>query len=101
MGVKIPLGYRKCEDLSASIGLDDVSFVDDDSNAGIPAGAQFAFIQCLGQNVRWRDDGGDAAADEGHQLLEGDHIVYDGPLWRLRFIEETAGAELLVSYYKV
>lgn len=58
-----------------------------------------ARIQALAQNIRWRDDGTAPTATVGMQLAAGDELWYDGDLTAFQFIEESAGAEVNVSYY--
>lgn len=100
MGNKVPCGYRKCSSLSSAKALSDASFTDG-TNTGIPAGARLVFIQALGQAVRWRDDGGTPTASEGMRLAEDESFFYDGPLAKLKIIEESASASVMVTYYKV
>jgi hypothetical protein len=80
------LGYQQINDLSAAIGLT------------VPAGSLAALIQCLDQNARWRGDGVAPSATVGMRIANGDTIYYDGDLMQIRFIEETAGAELNVTF---
>jgi hypothetical protein len=82
-----PAGYAQVTDLSSVVGIR-------------ARGARFALIQALNQNVRWRDDGTDPEAGVGMRLHAGESIPYYGDLRAIRFIEETAGAELNISVYK-
>lgn len=66
----------------------------------LPTGATVALIQCLTQNVRWRDDGTNPTATTGMQLAAGDQFFYTGDLANIRFFEEAASAELNVTLYK-
>jgi hypothetical protein len=59
-----------------------------------------ALIQCLDQNVRWRDDGTDPTASVGVRLHAGESFWYFGDLATIRFIEESSGAELNISTYE-
>jgi hypothetical protein len=71
------------------------------SAAGIGGGnGRVALIQCLKQNVRWRDDGVDPTANVGVRIHAGESIFYVGDLRKIRFIEEAASAELNISTYK-
>ena len=57
---------------------------------------------CVGgetQNVRWRDDGTAPTASVGMPLAAGETLNYDGDLNRIRFIQQSSGAVLNVSYY--
>lgn len=82
-----PLGYEQITALSAAASLTP------------PAGADFALIQAVTQNVRWRDDGTAPTATVGMQLAAGDTLAYDGDLSTFQAIEEAASAELNVVYY--
>jgi len=83
----IPDGYYQVTDLSSVCGLGG-------------GNGRVALIQCLNQNIRWRDDGNDPTSSVGVRLHAGESIWYIGDLRKVRFIEETAGAELNVSTYK-
>lgn len=90
MGLKsttVCLGYQQITSLSAATGLT------------IPAGATLAVITPLTQGVRWRDDGVDPTATVGMPVAAGAYFNYDGDLNRIRFIQQTASAELNISYY--
>lgn len=66
---------------------------------GIGAG-RLALIQVLDQNVRYRDDGTDPTTTTGVRIHAGESIWYTGDLRALRFIEESASAEINVLVYK-
>jgi hypothetical protein len=83
-----PMGYQQIDDVSAAVGL------------AVPSGADRALIQVLGQNVRWRDDGTDPTASVGMRRAAGDELFYTADLAAIKFIEEAAGAEINVVYYK-
>lgn len=90
MGLQANLGFQQLTVLSASIGLTVV------------APANFALIECdhaANKYVRWRDDGTAPTATVGMTLAPGAQLEYDGDLNAIRFIEESAGAKLNVSYY--
>jgi hypothetical protein len=59
-----------------------------------------AHIQCLTQNVRYRDDGTDPTPTTGMRIHAGESIWYIGSLKSIRFIEETSGAELNIQVYR-
>lgn len=65
----------------------------------VPAGSDYAIIQALTQNIRWRDDGVDPTASVGMQLTAGLDFLYSGDLSALRVIQEAGSAEVNVSYY--
>lgn len=83
-----PKGYEQISDVSAAVSLT------------VPAGADFALIQALAANVRWRDDGTAPTATVGVQLAAGSTLAYDGDLSAIQLIEESAGAEVNVAYYQ-
>lgn len=56
-------------------------------------------INCGTQAVRWRDDGTAPTATVGMRLPVGIDLIYDGDLTKIQFIEETASAQLNISYY--
>lgn len=87
MLINVPLGYEQNDDLDTVQTLT------------VPEGAKFALIQVEAQTVRWRDDGEDPTTAAGMQLKVGETLTYTGDLSALKFIEETAGAVLNVSYY--
>lgn len=82
-----PLGFQAITDLSSAIGLTP------------PAGASFALLNVVGQNIRWRDDGDDPTDSVGMLLVVGDEFTYQGDLSAIKFIEVASGAALNVSYY--
>jgi len=49
--------------------------------------------------IRWRDDGVAPTASVGMPLAAGVTLQYDGDISRVRFIQQTAGAKLNISYY--
>jgi len=81
-----PAEYVQLTDLGTATGI----------GAG---GGRVAMIQCLNQNVRWRDDGTDPTTTVGIRLHAGATFFYTGNLRSIRFIEETAGAELNINLY--
>ena len=84
----LPVGYQQITSVSASTALT------------IPAGANVALIQAEAQAVRWRDDGTAPTASVGMSLAADETLPYTGNLSAIRFIEQTAGAKLNVSYYR-
>lgn len=90
------LGYQQITSLSASTGL---TVPTADPATGLAAKANFALITPEAQAVRWRDDGGAPTASVGMPLAAGVTLQYDGDLTKIRFIEQTGGAKLNISYY--
>lgn len=84
-----PAGFTQITDLSSVVGV-----------GTIPAGARYALIQALDQNVRWRDDGSNPSSNVGMQLTAGNDFWYQGDLSTIKFIEDTSGAELNISFYR-
>lgn len=83
-----PMGYEQITDMSSATGLT------------VPSGADFALIQALDQNIRWRDDGTSPTSTVGVQLSAGDVLRYDGDLSAFEAIEEAASAEVNIAYYQ-
>lgn len=88
-------GYQQITSLSSAQSL-TVPTKDIRGLAGTPT---IAIITPLTQSVRWRDDGTAPTASVGMPLSAGSSLVYDGDLTRIKFIEQTASAELNISYY--
>jgi hypothetical protein len=87
-GTRKSLGYQRLTSLGSSIGLT------------IPAKTSLILITPDAQAVRWRDDGTAPTASSGHPLAVGGELRYDSSgMESLRFIEQTAGAILNVTYY--
>lgn len=85
---EIALGYERITATSAAIGLT------------VPKGTVLAIITPDDQAVRWRDDGTDPTATIGYPLAAGAELRYTAnALGKLRFIAQTAGAILHVTYY--
>ena len=82
-----PLGYQQITATAAAVGLTP------------PAGARIAQIDAEAQPVRWRDDGSNPTATVGMRIPVGSELKYSGDLSAIKFIAETAGAILNVSYY--
>ena len=83
----VPVAYSQLTSLGSSVG---VPFQN----------ARIALIQCLGQNVRWRDDGIAPTTSVGMRIHAGETLPYYGDVTTIKFIEETAGAELNISFYR-
>lgn len=93
--MRVPLGYGQIVALAGPKGLDNVT-------GGIPTGSHMVVLQAEAQNIRWRDDGTDPTATVGMRLLTTQHPYdFHGDLTQIKFIAETAGAILNVSFYKL
>lgn len=66
----------------------------------IPAAAKFVRVTAIGQAIRWRDDGEDPTASVGHRISAGAELLYHGPLHALRFISESSGGAVAVTFYR-
>ena len=88
-------GYQQITSLSTAAAL-TVPTVD---ASGLNARPSIALITPEGQAVRWRDDATAPTATVGMPLAVGVTLQYDGDLTKIRFIEQTAGAKLNISYY--
>ncbi len=83
-----PLGYVQLTSLGTSQGLT------------IPNGCSLILVSPTNQSVRWRDDGVDPTATIGQPLAAGFELRYTATgMTRLRFIEQSAGAILNVTFY--
>lgn len=70
----------------------------------IPPTATHLYIECEGQNVRYRLDGNDPTASVGLRLIKdgsGSGVMLSRAEWKnFRAIEETASAKLNWQFYK-
>jgi hypothetical protein len=89
------MGYQQITSLSSSTALT----VPTKTQLGLAATPAIALITPETQAVRWRDDGVAPTATVGMPLAAGVTLQYDGDISRIRFIEQTAGAKLNVTYY--
>lgn len=84
----VPLGYQQITSLSAAAGLT------------VPDGATSAVIVAEAQAVRYRDDGTAPTATVGIPLAVAAVLQYTGTLSAIKFIEQTSGAKLNISFYR-
>jgi hypothetical protein len=89
------LGYQQITSLATATSL-TVPARNLDGLSGAPT---LALITPETQAVRWRDDDVDPTSTVGMPLAAGVTLQYDGDLTKIRFIEQTAGARLNVTYY--
>lgn len=89
------LGYQQITSLSSATNL---TVPTRDLN-GLNQRPVIALITPEGQAVRWRDDNIDPTASVGMPLAVGVTLQYDGDLTMIKFIEQTAGAKINISYY--
>lgn len=90
------LGYQQLTSLSSATGLTVPSI---DPTTGLTVKANFALITPESQAVRWRDDGTAPTSSVGMPLAAGVTLQYDGDLSKIKFIEQTGGAKVNISYY--
>lgn len=81
------LGYQQITSLSAAQTLT------------VPAGSEYALVQCETQAVRWRHDGTSPTASVGMRLTTSGELRVEEQLSLIKFIEETASAKINISYY--
>lgn len=86
------IGYSQLTSLSSATALT----VPVSANNHHPT---LAIIVPEGQAVRWRDDDTDPTATVGMPLAVGQPLNYDGNLQNIKFIEQTSGAKLNISFY--
>lgn len=89
------IGYEQITSLVTATALNVPS---KDAN-GLSCRPSFALITSEGAAVRWRDDGELPTASVGMPLAAGVTLQYDGDISRIRFVQQTTGAKLNVSYY--
>ena len=89
------MGYQQITSLGTATGL-TVPQKDLQGLAGTP---RIAIITPEAQAVRWRDDGVAPTATVGMPLAAGVTLQYDGDLSQIKFIEQTGGAKLNITYY--
>lgn len=65
----------------------------------VPTGARLAVVMVETQAVRWSDDGTNPTASDGMPIAVGGGWIFDSNLSALKFIEQTSGAVMNVSYY--
>lgn len=70
------------------------------TSGGVPQGANLAYIQAEAFGVRYRDDGAAPTASVGQPIAVAGTILYSGTMSALRFIEQTSGAKLNISFYR-
>jgi hypothetical protein len=90
------LGYQQITSLSSATGL---TVPTRDPSTGANVKANFALITAEAQNLRWRDDGVDPTSSVGMPLAAGVTLQYDGDLSRIKFIQQTSGGIVNISYY--
>jgi len=77
----------------------------DDASPTLPAKCKRALITCETQIARWRADGTDPTATEGHAIAANDSISFTSSNYRqllenIKFIQTAAGASALkITYF--
>lgn len=95
-GVTSCLGYGQETSLSSAKALPSQPVRD---KLGCKEQATVAYIVAEAQALRWRDDGIAPTATVGMPLAVGVPFPYDGDITGIRFIEQTSGGILNVTYY--
>lgn len=93
---QVPLGFCALASMSASTALSTCS-------GGVPAGSTYAVICAYTQGIVYRDDGTaptGTAGSGGQGIAAGSCIPYNGDFTKIRFIQQTSGALLGVSFYR-
>lgn len=90
------LGYQQITSLGTATGL---TVPAKDPSTGMNVKANFALITAEAQALRWRDDGVDPTTTVGMPLAVGVTLQYDGDLSRIKFIQQTSGGIVNISYY--
>lgn len=93
---QVPLGFCALSSMAASTALASCS-------GGIPTGTTYAVICSYAQGVVWRDDGTAPSATPGtggQGIAANQCIPYNGDFTKIRFIQQTSGAVLGVSFYR-
>lgn len=93
---QVPLGFCALSSMSAATLLSSCS-------GGIPAGTTYAVICAYAQGVVWRDDGTDPTGTPGsggQGISANQCIPYNGTFTAIKFIQQTSGALLGVSFYR-
>lgn len=84
----IATGFAQVTATSAAFGLSP------------PPGTAYALVTAEAQGLRWRDDGVNPTASVGMPMAAGDSILIDTAIVAVKFIAQTSGAILNVSFYK-
>ena len=100
-GRLVPYGFCTLSSMSSSTGLASCANVV--SGAVILANVQYAVICAETQAVNWRDDGTaptGTVGSGGMGIPAGSCIPYNGTFSQIRFIQQSGGAVLSVSFYR-
>ena len=89
---RVPCGYQQITSLGFSTAL-----TLPDPTVCVPT---LAVITPEAQAVRYRDDGTAPTASVGMPVAVAVTLSYEGALSAIRFIEQTSGAKLNISYYR-
>ena len=89
------MGYQQITSLGTATGLT----VPQKNLQGLAGPPRIAIITPEAQAVRWRDDSVAPTATVGMPLAAGVTLQYDGDLSQIKFIEQTSGAKLNITYY--
>jgi len=84
------LGYTSLTVSSTAVGVSTAS-------PTFPTGVQSCLIRCSGADVRIRDDGTNPTSSVGFPLLDGDTIMFEGDVYRLKAIR-TASTDAVLDF---
>lgn len=87
--------------LREALGHEQLTGISVGTTLTVPAGATRALMIATAQNVRWRDDGGNATASIGILIKAGStkYFEFKGDLAACRLSQVAIGAILDVTYY--
>jgi hypothetical protein len=67
--------------------------------SSIPADTMIAYIQAIGGDVYFRDDGNAATSSTSRYIPSGGSLSYSGVMSNLRFLSKSGAPELEIVYY--
>ena len=82
------------------MGYQQLTLLNAAKSLNVPTGATTAYLKAMFQNVRYRDDGIAPTASAGNVINVDKGFWYTGDLNSIQFIEDTAGGELNILYYR-
>jgi len=82
------------------MGYQQLTLLSTAKSLNVPTGATTAYLKAMFQNVRYRDDGVAPTSSAGNVINVDEGFWYTGDLNSIQFIEDTAGGELNVLYYR-
>ena len=95
-----PLSITTANETFTNKGFQQLTGIGSATALTVPSGATLAIFTVEASNVRWRDDGTNPTASVGMLLVNGQSLIYNGELSKIKFIDVTSGAKVGVSYYQ-